>query len=90
MLLLQLIVDGAIAGCAIGIILIAFAYVYSTTGVFHIAHAGIYTLGSYIAWFATQKGLPFVVGLALASLVCMAAGALIQKGIYEPLMRRRA
>ena len=74
MLLLQLIVDGAIAGCAVGVVAITFTYVYSTTGVFHIAHAGIYTLGSYVAWFATQQGLPFLLALLLASLVSAAAG----------------
>lgn len=90
MLLLQMIVDGIISGCAIGAVSITFSYVYSTTGVFHVAHAGIYTLGSYVAWYLVEKHVPFFIALALAMAVCAAVGAFLQKSIYEPLLKRKA
>lgn len=90
MLLLQLVADGIVTGCAIGVVAITFAYVYSTTGVFHVAHAGLFTLGGYLAWFFTGQGAPFAVALAAAVLICAAVGAAIQKGIYETLMKRQA
>ena len=60
MLLLQLLVDGLVGGCGVAMVAMTFGYVYATTGVFHVAHAGIYTLGGYAAWFAAQKGIPFL------------------------------
>jgi branched-chain amino acid transport system permease protein len=90
MLLLQLIVDGLVHGCAIGIIAVTFAYVYVTTGIFHVAHAGTFTLGGYLAWYFAGLGLPFVFAAALAVAGCAALGLLLQKSVYEPLMKRRS
>ena len=39
-------------GCALGVVAISFSLVYATTKIFHVAHAGIYTLGGYLAWSA--------------------------------------
>lgn len=90
MLLLQLLVDGVVSGCAVGVVAITFAYVYATTGVFHVAHAGLFTLGGYIAWWLSGMGAGFPLALAGAIVVCAAVGAAMQKAIYETLMKRRA
>jgi branched-chain amino acid transport system permease protein len=87
MLFNQLLADGLVTGCAIGMVAISFAFVYSTTRVFHVAHAGVYTLGAYIAWFAATKGVPFVVAALLSVLGCAAVGALIQHHLYDRLER---
>ena len=50
MLALQLLVTGLVTGCALGVVAISFSLVYATTKIFHVAHAGIYTLGGYLAW----------------------------------------
>ena len=47
---LQLLVNGLVTGCALGVVAISFSLVYATTKIFHVAHAGIYTLGGYLAW----------------------------------------
>jgi branched-chain amino acid transport system permease protein len=90
MLFNQLLADGLVSGCAIGLVAISLAFVWSTTRVFHVAHAGIYTLGAYVAWFAATKGVPFFAAVLLSILVCAVAGALIQKELYERLERRGA
>lgn len=90
MLLLQLLVDGVVSGCAVGVVAITFAYVYATTGVFHVAHAGIFTLGGYVAWWLSGLGLPFPLALAGAVAISAAVGAALQKSIYETLIKRRA
>ena len=41
---------GLVTGCALGVVAISFSLVYATTKIFHVAHAGIYTLGGYLAW----------------------------------------
>jgi branched-chain amino acid transport system permease protein len=85
MLYLQLLADGVINGCAIGLVSISFAYFYSVTGTFHVAHAGIYTLGGYLAWYFTNKGAPFVAALVGAVICSALVGCLIQFTIYRKL-----
>ncbi len=90
MLLLQLVIDGIVHGCAIGIVAMTFSYIYVTTGIFHVAHAGILTLGGYLAWYFAGFGVPFPVAAAMAIAGCAAVGILMQKGVYESLMKRRS
>ena len=90
MLLLQLLVDGLIGGCGVAMVAMTFGYVYATTGVFHVAHAGIYTLGGYAAWFAAQQGIPFLPAAAIGVLTGSLAGALIQIALYDRLAQRNA
>jgi branched-chain amino acid transport system permease protein len=90
MLFLQLLADGCVSGFATGLVAISFSLVYATTGVFHVAHAGLYTLGAYLAWYASTRGLPFALCCALAAAGAAAVGALLQKSLYEQLHRRKA
>jgi branched-chain amino acid transport system permease protein len=90
MLALQLLVTGLVTGCALGVVAISFSLVYATTKIFHVAHAGIYTLGGYLAWSLVMYGVPSLIALLVAMVACTAAGALIQNQLYARLERRRA
>jgi branched-chain amino acid transport system permease protein len=90
MLLLQLLINGLVTGCGLGIIAVSFSLAYSTTRIFHVAHAGIYTLAGYVAYALESRGVPDVACLLAAVVVCAAAGMLIQSEIYARLARRRA
>jgi branched-chain amino acid transport system permease protein len=90
MLLLQLLVNGIVTGCALGVVAISFSLVYSTTRIFHVAHAGVYTLGGYLAWSCVMHGIPDPLALVVAMLACAALGALIQTQLYARLARRGA
>lgn len=85
MLYLQLLVDGVISGCAIGLVAASFSYFYATTGTFHVAHAGIYTLSAYLAWWLVGRGVPFAAALMVAIAAAAAAGYLTQRLLYERL-----
>src|SRR5215469_12775210 len=78
MLALQLLATGVVTGCALGVVAISFSLVYATTKIFHVAHAGIYTLGGYLAWSLIVYRAPLVVALVLPIIACMLLGALIQ------------
>src|SRR5580658_4848262 len=56
MLWLQLLVNGLETGCALGVVAISFSLIYATTKIFHVAHAGIYTLAGYLAWWLVTGG----------------------------------
>jgi branched-chain amino acid transport system permease protein len=90
MLALQLLATGLVTGCALGVVAISFALVYSTTKIFHVAHAGIYTLAGYLAWSLVVHKAPLIVAIAGSIVACTALGALIQSQLYARLERRRA
>jgi len=90
MLPLQLLVNGLVTGCALGVVAISFSLVYATTKIFHVAHAGVYTLAGYLAWSLSTHGVPSVLALLLAMAACTALGALIQTQLYARLERRHA
>ena len=90
MLALQLLVTGVVTGCSLGVVAISFSLVYATTKIFHVAHAGIYTLGGYLAWSLVVYGAPVLVAAIVAIAVCATLGALIQSQLYARLERRRA
>ncbi len=90
MLALQLLATGLVTGCALGVVAISFSLVYATTKIFHVAHAGIYTLGGYLAWSLVMYGAPMVVAVVVSVIACAVLGALIQNQLYARLARRRA
>jgi branched-chain amino acid transport system permease protein len=90
MLALQLLCNGIVTGCALGIVAVSFSLIYSTTKIFHVAHAGVYTMSGYVAWSALRFGLAAPVALLIAVAACTALGALIQGVLYARLERRRA
>jgi branched-chain amino acid transport system permease protein len=90
MLALQLLCNGIVTGCALGIVAVSFSFIYATTKIFHVAHAGVYTTGGYIAWSMLQHGFPPVIAFIVAIAACTALGALIQGLLYARLERRRA
>jgi len=90
MLALQLLCNGIVTGCALGIVAVSFSFVYATIKIFHVAHAGVYTIGGYVAWSMLAHGFPASVAFVTAIVVCTALGALIQSQLYARLERRRA
>lgn len=90
MLFLQLLADGLVSGLAVGLVAISFSLIYSTTRVFHVAHAGIYTVGGYIAWYATEFNVPFAAACVLAVVGSALIGGLIQSQLYERLGKSNA
>src|SRR5215469_1681699 len=90
MLALQLLVTGLVTGCALGVVAISFSLVYATTKIFHVAHAGIYTLGGYLAWSLIAWRVPLAAAVPVSIAICTVLGALIQSQLYARLERRRA
>jgi branched-chain amino acid transport system permease protein len=90
MLALQLLATGLVTGCALGVVAISFSLVYATTKIFHVAHAGIYTLAGYLTWSLVSFGAPLLLATIVSIVACTALGALIQSQLYALLERRRA
>ena len=90
MLALQLLVNGLVTGSALGIVAISFSLVFSTAKIFHVAHAGVYTMAGYLAWSFVRYGVPSPLALVIVLAVCALTGALIEWQLYDRLKQRRA
>ena len=90
MLALQLLCNGIVTGCALGIVAVSFSFIYATTKIFHVAHAGVYTMGGYIAWSMLRHGFATPIAFLTAVAACTLLGALIQGVLYAKLADRRA
>ena len=87
----QLLINGLIAGSALGLLAASFAIIYQTARFFHFAHASIYTLAAYLTYlFSRTLGLPFVVSIAASVSLTALAGWLLYVTTYLPIARRNA
>lgn len=90
LLVLQLLVSGIVLGSRYALVAVSFGVIYSTTQVFHLAHAATYAVAAYATiWAATAIGLPLPLALLTGVLVAVLFGAATELGMYR-VMRRRA
>src|SRR5438552_4135570 len=89
--LVQIFVNGLIAGSGYGLVGLSFGLIYATTHFFHFAHGAVYTLAAYLAFvLLTIVGLTAWVSVPLAIVGAAIAGALIDILMYRPLRNRQA
>ena len=86
---LQLIVNGLATGTSHGLLALSFALIYGTTRFFHLAHAAVYTIGAYAAFYAaTSLDTPRVVAIAIGAATAAAVGVGVEAAVYRPLRSR--
>ena len=82
----QLTVGGVVLGSTYALLGLSFGLIYSTTGIFHFAHAVVYTIAAYAAVvFLNDLGLPWPAALALGIVVAVALGMAIEGLAYRPM-----
>jgi len=87
---MQIFLNGLLQGILFGAIGVAFALVYRTTKVFHLALGGIGALAPYLVLAAIVVGLPAWVAAIFAVLAAACLGVLIDESIHWPLSRKRS
>lgn len=87
---MQILFNGILQGLLFGVIGVAFALVYRTTKVFHIALGGIYALAPFIVLSVAASGFSPWIGILLAIAVAVALGVAIEETIHWPFSRKRA
>lgn len=87
---MQIFLNGLLQGILFGATGVAFALVYRTTKVFHLALGGIGALAPYIGLSSIAAGLPGWAAVACAVFAAACIGVLIDEGIHWPFSRKRA
>ena len=87
---MQIIINGILQGVLIGAVGVAFALVYRTTKVFHVALGGLYSLSPYIFTMLLTFQFPIWLSLAVSILIISLLGFALEFTIHRPLFKKDA
>ena len=83
---LNYLISGISLGSIYAIIALGYTMVYGIAKMLNFAHGDVIMVGAYVCFFAASKyGLPPIVGVLAAVLVCTVLGMVIEKLAYKPL-----
>ncbi len=86
MTFLSYLISGLSLGSIYAIIALGYTMVYGIAKMLNFAHGDVIMVGGYICFFAVSRwGLPPVIGVLLAMLICTALGVIIERFAYKPL-----
>src|SRR3954451_10689396 len=87
----QVIVNGLYLGAQYALIALGLTLIFALMNVLNFAHGQMYVLGGFVTYAVYgQVGLPFVVALAASGLTLMGVGALVERFLFRPVIRRSA
>lgn len=86
MLIVELIAQGLVQGSIYALIALGLTLVYGLLRILHVAHASLFTLGAYVGVLAANAGSGLVPAFAAAMLAAGAAGVLMFRLAYQPLL----
>jgi len=85
----QIIVNGMYLGAQYALIALGLTLIFSLMNVLNFAHGQMYVLGGFITYtLYGQLGMPFVVALLLTAVTLAAVGALVERFLFRPVIRR--
>ena len=88
MLYLDLTLQGLIQGSMYALIAVGLTLVYGLLRILHVAHAGLFTLGAYIAVTVTNAAGSLLLAALVAVPLVGLAGMAIYRLLYEPILHR--
>ena len=85
-LFLSYLINGISLGSVYAIIALGYTMVYGIAKMLNFAHGDVIMVGAYICFCASQyMGLPAIVSILMAMVVCTALGVVIEGLAYKPL-----
>lgn len=90
MYFVELAVKGLVYGCMYAMMAMGLTLVYGLLRILHIAHAGVFTLGAFIGVVVANATGSLALAMAIAILASGAAGILIYRFAYQPLLHQPA
>ena len=80
------LINGISLGSIYAIIALGYTMVYGIAKMLNFAHGDVIMVGAYVCFFALNSfGLPVLVSILLAMLVCTVLGIVIERLAYKPL-----
>lgn len=85
----QIIVNGLYLGAQYALIALGLTLIFSLMNVLNFAHGQMYVLGGFVTYTVVdQFELPFIVGLFISAITLAVVGALIEKYLFRPVIKK--
>ncbi len=85
----QILVNGLYLGAQYALIALGLTLIFSLMNVLNFAHGQMYVFGGFVTYtVVAQFGLPFIVGLIASAITLAIIGALIEKFLFRPVIRK--
>ena len=85
----QVLVNGLYLGAQYAMIALGLTLIFALMNVLNFAHGQMYVLGGFVTYtFYGQLGWPFVIALLMSCITLAVVGALIEKFLFAPVIRR--
>lgn len=85
----QIIANGLYLGAQYALIALGLTLIFALMNVLNFAHGQMYVLGGFVTYTVyAQLGLPFAVALFTSAFTLLVVGALIEKFLFRPVIRR--
>jgi len=85
----QVIANGLYLGAQYALIALGLTLIFALMNVLNFAHGQMYVLGGFITYYVYgQLGFPFALALLASGATLAATGALIEKFLFRPVIRR--
>jgi branched-chain amino acid transport system permease protein len=87
----QVVANGLYLGAQYALIALGLTLIFALMNVLNFAHGQMYVLGGFITYVVYARlGLPFVVALLASGVTLAVVGALFEKLLFRPVIRRSA
>ena len=85
----QILVNGLYLGAQYALIALGLTLIFSLMNVLNFAHGQMYVLGGFVTYTVVEQfQWPFVLGLLASALVLAATGALVERFLFRPVIRK--
>ncbi|MDW6004202.1 branched-chain amino acid ABC transporter permease [Vibrio mangrovi] len=85
----QIIVNGLYLGAQYALIALGLTLIFSLMNVMNFAHGQMYVLGGFVTYtVVSQFNVPFFLALILSGVVLAVVGALIEKFLFRPVIKK--
>ncbi len=85
----QILANGLYLGAQYALIALGLTLIFALMNVLNFAHGQMYVLGGFVTYtIYGQFGLPFIAALAASALTLAVVGALIQKFLFGPVIKK--
>lgn len=85
----QILANGLYLGAQYALIALGLTLIFSLMNVLNFAHGQMYVFGGFVTYtVVVQLGLPFIVGLFVSAITLAVIGALIERFLFRPVIRK--
>lgn len=85
----QIIANGLYLGAQYALIALGLTLIFALMNVLNFAHGQMYVLGGFVTYTVfAELGMPFVVALGAAAVTLAVLGALVERLLFAPVIRR--